>query len=193
MIQVDDAGQNSIVLLAGANNEITPRDIDAALAQVVPGSWLLVQNETSGVAHAMQVAHGLGLRVAFNPAPFDDRVASYPLDLVDLLCINELEASSFRGGLEKRLCDCEVLLTLGADGAKLISAKEEFRVSGAKVNVVDTTAAGDTLLGYFLAARLRGLPADQCLAIANAAAGLCVSRSGAMDSIPRWNEVSALD
>jgi ribokinase len=193
MIQVDDAGQNSIVLLAGANAEITAGEIETALSQAVAGSWLLVQNETSGVAHAMQAAKQRGLRIAFNPAPFDDRVATYPLELVDLLCVNETESIPFRGCLKKRLGDCEILLTLGAAGATLQSALVEFHVSAPKVAVVDTTAAGDTLLGYFLAARLRQLPAEQCLAIANAAAGLCITRAGAMDSIPRWSEVFTAD
>lgn len=190
-IQVDDAGQNSIVLLAGANSEITSAEIGTALAAAAPGSWLLVQNETSGVAHAMQMAKQRGLRVAFNPAPFDDRVAEYPLELVDLLCVNETEAEPFRGCLENRLHDCEILLTRGAAGAVLQSAKGEIAVPACQVKVIDTTAAGDTFLGYFLAARLRRLPEGDCLAIASRAAALCVTRPGAMDSIPRWAEVSA--
>jgi ribokinase len=189
MIQVDDAGENSIVLLGGENARIAPAEIEAALAHAEPGSWLLLQNETSGVAHAMQVAKQLKLLVAFNPAPFDERVAGYPLELVDLLCVNENEAAPFRGALGKRLCDCEVLLTLGAGGATLQTAAGELHAPAKRVTVVDTTAAGDTLLGYFLAARLRGLSAERCLEIANAAAGLCVTRSGAMDSIPHWLEV----
>jgi ribokinase len=191
IIQVDDAGENSIVLLAGANIQIAAEEIDRALAHARPGSWLLVQNETSGVAHAMQIAKQLGLQVAFNPAPFDERVASYPLELVDLLCVNESEAVPFQGALRERLRDREVLLTLGAGGATLKSAAGELHVAAARVPVVDTTAAGDTFLGYFLAARLRNLSDHACLAIANAAAGLCVSRPGAMDSIPKWVEIAA--
>jgi ribokinase len=193
IIQVDDAGENSIVLLAGENTQIVAEEIDQALAQAQLGSWLLVQNETSGVAHAMQIAKRQGLQVAFNPAPCDERVASYPLELVDLLCVNESEAVPFQGALRDRLRECEVLLTLGAGGAMLQSAAGELHVAAARVPVVDTTAAGDTFLGYFLAARLRNHSDHECLAIANAAAGLCVSRPAAMDSIPKWVEVAAAE
>ncbi len=117
IIQVDDAGQNAIVLLSGANAEITPEEIDAALAVAPAGSWLLAQNETSGVAHAIQAAKRRGLRVAFNPAPLDERVADYPLDLVDLLCVNETEAAVLRGGAVRPAGD--ILLTLGSRGVKL--------------------------------------------------------------------------
>jgi ribokinase len=189
IIQVDDAGQNSILLLAGANAEITPAEIDRALADADPGSWLLVQNETSGIAHALQAASDRGLHVALNPAPFDDRVSEYPIQLVDLLCVNETEATRLRGVHRQPYPDCEILLTLGAAGAVLRSSQEELRVPGCAVNAVDSTAAGDTFLGYFLAARLRGLTATECLNLANHAAALCVTRPGAMDSIPHSAEL----
>ena len=189
IIQVDDSGQNSIVLLAGENAEITPAEIDAALAGAQPGSWLLVQNETSAVEHAIRAASQRGLHVAFNPAPFDDRVLAYPLDLVDLLCVNETEAARLRGVPQQPDPDCEILLTLAAAGAVLKSSGMETRVPGCAVRAVDSTGAGDTFLGYFLAARLRGLPASECLRLSNLAAALCVTRPGAMDSIPRWAEV----
>ena len=188
IIQVDDAGQNSIVLLAGANNEISPAEIDDVLRDAAPGSWLLTQNETSAVAHAMQAAHDRGLKIAFNPAPLNERVAEYPLELVDLLCVNETEAAGLKT-VGERLKRAETLLTLGSAGAMLKTALSESTVPGQRVTAIDTTAAGDTFLGYFLAARLRGLAADQCLQVANRAAAICVTRAGAMDSIPTWAEV----
>ena len=88
IIQVDDAGQNAIVLKSGENHAITPDEIDVWLDGWKPGTWLLVQNEISSVGHAIGRAKQRGLCVAFNPAPIDDRVGQYPLDLVDLLCVN---------------------------------------------------------------------------------------------------------
>ena len=198
IIQVDDAGQNAIVLEAGANAEITPREVDEALADAAAGAWLLVQNETSAVAHAIGAAKKRGLRVAFNPAPFNALVRQYPLASVDLLCLNETEAAALTGqtstaamleALARELPDCEILLTLGAQGAIRRAAGAEIRQPGLSVKAVDTTAAGDTFLGYYLAAQAAGFDPPACLETACRAAALCVTRPGAMESIPRREEV----
>lgn len=198
IIQVDDAGQNAIVLLTGANHDTTASEVDDAISDAPQGSWLLVQNETSVVGEAIRAANNRGLRVAFNPAPFDDRVQTYPLELVDLLCLNETEAAVMTGqpaadeALEKlaaRWPRCEILLTLGAEGLIYRGPSGEIRLKAREVEVVDTTAAGDTLLGYFLAGRNRQLEPRECLELASRAAALCVTRHGAMDSIPRLSEV----
>jgi ribokinase len=200
MIQVDDAGQNAIVLLAGANHDIDPREIDEALAAFGPESWLLVQNETSAVGHAIQTAKRRGMRVALNPAPFDDRVVGYPLDQLDLLCLNESEAAAMAGlgspeqivaALAAQSPKCEILLTLGAAGSLYCGTGGPIRVPALDVKAIDTTAAGDTFLGYFLAARCRELGPAESLELATRAAALCVTRAGAMDSIPRLDEVLA--
>jgi len=198
IIQVDDAGQNAIVLVAGANHEIVPADVDQALVSAAPGDWLLVQNETSGVAYAMRAAKLCGLRVAFNPAPFDLQVDSYPLESVDLLCLNETEGEGMTGqsdpevigeSLSASLPNCEIVLTLGSAGAICWSNEEFVRVPACDVTPVDTTAAGDTFFGYYLAAYQQGLGLRERLAWANRAAALCVTRAGASDSIPRRSEV----
>ncbi len=198
IIQVDDAGQNAIVLLSGANQDNTPGEVEEAIASAPQGSWLLVQNETSAVSEAILAAKKRGLRVAFNPAPMDDRVQTYPLELVDLLCLNETEAAAMTGQpaadksletLVARLPGCEILLTLGAAGLIYRGPSEDIRLKAQQVEVVDTTAAGDTLLGYFLAGRNRQLDPRECLELASQAAALCVTRHGAMDSIPRLSEV----
>lgn len=196
IIQVDDRGQNSIVLLGGANAEITSAEIDAALSEAQPGSWFLTQNETSGVAHAIDVANEKGLNVVFNPAPLDDRVSGYPLSSIDLLCANKTEWAVFEDGLIELLYECELLITLGRQGSVLRYWEDgrelmeyEIQMPACQVKAVDTTAAGDTFLGFFIAARLRGLSSNECLRLANQAAALCVTRPGAMDSIPRLSEV----
>jgi len=198
IIQVDDAGQNAIVLLGGANQDITPSEVTEAISSAPSGSWLLVQNETSAVAEAIRAAKQRGLRVAFNPAPFDDCVRTYPLDHVDLLCLNEIEAAAMSGeqsakealeSLAARWKNCEILLTLGAEGAIYRGPSGTIHLEAQAVEVVDTTAAGDTFLGYFLAGRNRELTVRQCLELASRAAALCVTRSGAMASIPRLSEV----
>ncbi len=190
IIQVDDAGQNSIVILAGANGAILPADIEAALADTPAGSWLLAQNETSCVGEAMQLAKQRGLKVAFNPAPADDRVFGYPAELVDLWCLNETEHGQLHDLLPRKLADDqEVLLTRGAGGAALWRADGELHLPAEQVEVVDTTAAGDTFLGYYLAGLVAGLSAEERLARAIRAAAICVTQPGAMDSIPGASEV----
>jgi ribokinase len=201
IIQVDDAGENSIVLSGGANLELACEDVERALQEAPAGSWLLVQNETSAVEEAMRLAHARRMRVALNPAPFDQRAREYSLDLVHLICVNETEGAALTGessaervvsGLRKRLPQAEVLLTLGAAGAWYSGPLGEWRSCSAPVHeVVDTTAAGDTFLGYFLAARAATVQPDVCLERACRAATWCCTRAGAMDSIPFGRELDA--
>ncbi|HEV3024992.1 MAG TPA: PfkB family carbohydrate kinase, partial [Pirellulales bacterium] len=162
--------------------------------------WLLVQNETSAVDHAIRRAKDCGLRVALNPAPFDSRVLCYPLELVDLLCLNEVEGAAMTGlsepeaiwsALAGRLVDCEVVLTMGAAGVIGHGSSGAIHVSALPVRAVDTTAAGDTFLGYYLASRNRGIDRQESLEVATRAAALCVTKYGAIDSIPRWDAVQA--
>lgn len=199
LIQVDSAGQNAIVLTAGANREITPHDVDHALTSATAGDWLLAQNETSCVAHAIRRAKALDLRVAWNPAPCDDNVLHGLLDLVDLLCVNETEAAALAGqgdpaaagdALATRLPHCEIVLTLSAKGATVYHAGHKLHMPASIVDVVDTTAAGDTFLGYYLAARSSGQDIAAALALATRAAASCVTRAGALDSIPHRDQLS---
>lgn len=198
LIQVDDAGENAIVLWPGTNAEITADEVDESLASVPPGGWLLAQNETSAVAHALRCAAERGLRVALNPAPFDDGVLDLPLDCTDLLCVNQTEGAAMSGetapeaivaALAARLPRCEILLTLGADGGVYRCGSHALRVAAPRVAAVDTTAAGDTFLGYFLAYRSQDLEPLACLEIACRAAAVCVTRPGALASIPRLAEL----
>lgn len=203
IIQVDDRGENAIVLSPGANDQITPGDVDRALANATGDSWLVVQNETSAVAHAIKAAHARGMRIALNPAPLDDRAREYPLQLVHLLCVNETESAGLIGyapagriSPERTLAALRertrghVLLTLGDAGAWLDGPAGTWQQDALRVSeVVDTTAAGDTFFGYFLAAFAAGMEPKACLQRACRAAALCVTRPGAMDAIPFAREV----
>jgi ribokinase len=91
--------------------------------------------------------------------------------------------------LVERLPRAEILLTLGAQGVMYHSPQTDLSVPAPKVATVDTTAAGDTFIGYYVAGQAAGLPVQKCLRIACHAAAICVSRPGAMDSIPRKEEV----
>lgn len=194
LIQVSDAGENAIVLLAGANHELSQRDIDQALASCLPGTIVLTQNETSSVPYLIERAAAAAFPVVFNPAPCTPAVLGYPLDKVRLLIINELEGEALTGRtappeivseLRARWPRTDVILTLGAAGVVYAGAEGHAAAPAEAVEVVDTTAAGDTFIGYFLSSRLRGAAVDSALRTACRAAAACVSLAGAIDSIPR--------
>lgn len=199
LIQVDTAGRNAIVLFPGANQELTTSQIDAALASFGAGDLLVLQNETNLVPYLIEGARARGLRVCLNPAPFTPELDTYPLGLVDILVLNEIEGRGLSGvedtegmlaGLADRLPGCQVVLTLGAQGVAFRAPGEAFTVPAHPAEVVDTTAAGDTFLGFYLANLAAGSTARAAVEVAVRAAALCVSRPGAMDSIPRADEVS---
>jgi ribokinase len=94
IIQVVPDGENAIVLHGGANRHITEADVACALSSCSAGDFLLIQNETSSVAQAIQAAHERGMRIVFNPAPMTTDVYHYPLGLVDVFVLNETEAEA---------------------------------------------------------------------------------------------------
>ena len=209
VIQIEEeGGENAIVLFPGCNQRITRDQIRTCLGSFGSGDILLLQNEINLVSEILVEASSRGLRSCLNPAPYAPEVASFPLDLVDLLILNRTEAAGLAGdptgaqettadqllaGLRARVPDrTEILLTLGADGAVLDGPAGRLSCPALSAGAaVDTTGAGDTFIGYFLAARLAGGGDETCLRRAAAAAALCVTRPGARDAIPRRDEVDS--
>lgn len=203
IIQVDDAGENAIFLYGGANQTLTGDDVDRVLAHFGPGDLLLTQNETSAVPEILARAKAKGLTAAINPAPMGPKVADYPLADVDLLILNETEAEGLIGqsgksgvdatllALRGRYPAAKILLTLGSRGAVYADGENVVRAAALAVKAVDTTAAGDTFIGYFLAALARGLEPSAGLSQACRAAALCVTRPGAAPSIPYLAEAES--
>ena len=194
IIQVDRQGQNSIVLFAGANAQIDREAIDAALGHFGCGDLLLLQNEINDIAYILTAAAERGLTTCLNPAPFGPAVCAYPLEQVDLLIVNEIEAAGLAGAstlaaLAARCPRAQIALTLGAAGAQYRSPTEEFHLPAPPVKAVDTTGAGDTFIGYFLQGLAADMTARAAMARAVQAAALCVTRPGAMDSIPAAAEL----
>ncbi len=191
VIQVDAAGRNSIIVFAAANGAVTPEAVRAALASATPGDILLCQNETSAVAEAMREAKARGMRVVFNPSPFDGRIGALPLELVDLFLVNETEEAGLLtcGGAA---ASARRIVTRGGDGCESAApGREPVRVPAFRVRAVDTTAAGDTFTGYYLAGVAAGMPEPEALRRASAAAAIAVTRPGAAPSIPTSAEVDA--
>ncbi|GAA0859066.1 ribokinase [Aliiglaciecola litoralis] len=198
IIQVAQNGENAIVLFGGANREIDNKDILRALDDAAATDWVLTQNETSGIEEVLKQAKEKGLKVAFNPAPMTESVKQLPHDCIDLLIVNEVEASEIAGVTDideienyfrRDWPHAEVLITLGKHGVRMLLAEETVDVPAFVVETVDTTAAGDTFIGYFLSAYSKRQKARDALTRACAASAIAVTRCGAAQSIPNADEV----
>ena len=197
-IQVTPEGENSIVLFGGANRTITESDIDEALEEAHSGEFLLIQNEISALDYLIDRACEKEMRVVFNAAPMSGDVNALPLEAIELLVINEIEGFELTtktvpdeiiATLSSRFSDTNILLTLGAAGSIYAGKGDSVFQPAMKVEAVDTTAAGDTYVGFFLAGYSAGNSVEECLALATSAAALCVMRAGAATSIPTLDEL----
>lgn len=200
IIQVDDKGENSIILHGGANQSFDRALLESHLQAATSDDWLLVQNECNDIAYAFEVAVSKGMKIMFNPAPMTAEVAALPLEQCAVLIVNETEAESLAGTadpsqilvqLATRYPDTRLVMTLGSKGALLQHAGSLIRHDALNVEVVDTTGAGDTFVGYFLASMISGLDDASCLQRACTAAALSVTQSGAAPSIPDAHAVDA--
>ncbi len=194
VILVDEHGENVIVIHAGANRALTPALVDAAIGRARAGDWLLLQNETSLVVEAARAGRAAGLHVAYAAAPFDAEATAAVIPHVDLLVVNAGEAAQLArhlGTPPDTFGAPALLVTEGRDGARCWTAEGEVRQPAFDVVPVDTTGAGDTFLGYFLAGLDRGRPVAQAMRIAAAAAAIQVTRPGAGEAIPAAAEVDA--
>lgn len=200
IIQLDRHAENAIILYPGANHRLTREQIETSLAGAGRGDWLLMQHETNGLAEAIDLARQLGLSIAFNPAPMVADAARPLIPDVDLLIVNEVEAMDLTGtgdaeaaeaALTGLYPDLRILLTLGREGVVYSGPEGREHQPAFRVEAVDTTAAGDTFIGYCLAGLAAGAAPRESMRAGSAAAALCVTRLGAAQSIPKRDEVDA--
>jgi len=209
IIQVDCHGQNSIILYGGVNRSFSEEYVDRILEHFGNGDCLLVQNEINLIPYIMKKAKERCISIVFNPSPVNQDMGEYPLELVDTFILNEIEGVELVYGMNPsspasgqspdgaklaemmslKYPNSEVLLTLAQEGCILRSSLTMLYQKAYGVDAVDTTAAGDTFTGYYLASRLQGDTSEQALKLASAAAAIAVTRRGAYDSIPDRNEV----
>ncbi len=200
IIQVNVEGQNSILIEGGANRKVTVNDAATAIDSLgfVAGDYMLLQNETSAVRELIALGAERGLKVVFNPAPMDKSIREIDLRAVEVLVVNEVEAAELVGAssnmdyeallamLKQSYPTTNVLLTLGSRGSVYSGVDGVCHFEPAeKVVAVDTTAAGDTFIGYFLAKIASGLKIPEAMQIATHASAICVSKAGAAPSIPK--------
>ncbi|MGH1576095.1 ribokinase [Planktotalea sp.] len=196
IINVDDAGENAITLLSGANQAIPIASIEQALSLGTTADIFVTQNETNAQADAAKIASTLGFRVCYAAAPFDAQAVERVLPYLDFLILNEVEAAQLEAALSTRIDAMDVtdiIVTLGSKGARWINAGAGIDQHFDAINVtpVDTTGAGDTFTGYVLSALDRGLSMGQAMSLATRAAALMVTRMGTADVIPDLKEVEA--
>jgi len=201
IIVVDAHGQNSIVLSPGANAKVEPADVEPA--SFLDSKLLLLQLEipTETVLHAARLAKESGLRVLLNPAPARE-LPNELLALVDFIIPNETELAQ----LTKQTVSDEksaetaarslvtgeaqiVIVTLGANGTLIVNRNSAKHIPSFKVNVVDTTAAGDAFIGGFAVALLGGQSLEDAVQYASACGALAVTKFGAQPSLPTADEV----
>lgn len=198
IIQVTSEGENSIILYGGANQQISREEIQKALVDAESGDWLLLQNEISNAEEVLTVGAERGIKIMYNPAPMTPQILDLPLASVQWMILNEVEGEMISGQqlpdkiLETMLTkypEMSVVLTLGSSGVHLANKEQNLFVPAEKVTPVDTTGAGDTFVGYFLAGLAGGTPVHDCLTLATRAAAICVTRPGAAASIPLRQEL----
>lgn len=199
LIQVAADGENAIVVYGGANLAIESMQVEQALMLAGRDDVLLLQNEVNDGLAWMQAGLSRGLKVWLNPAPMEQAIADWPLHQLAGLVLNEYEACALTGesshsdafaSLVKQYRKTMVVLTRGAEGASLGYKGKVYEASPPVVEVVDTTAAGDTFIGYLIAELLSGSKPQPALELACHAAALSVSREGAGKSIPTRDEVN---
>jgi ribokinase len=198
VIMVDRAGENSIVVSPGANNTFTNLTPDERAA-IAAGDVLLLQQEipVATVIAAAQAGRDGGTRVVLNAAPARD-LPDELLAAVDLLVVNEVEAQAITGrgdpDMDALLAVVpRVVLTLGREGAWYADRESRsVRIPAFRVEVVDTTAAGDAFTAALAVAWGEGRDLVDAVRWANAAGAACVRRIGASNSLPPRAEIDAL-
>ncbi len=203
-ITVDASGENSIIILSGANRTLSPADVDANRPLIEAADCVVMQLEVpvETVLYAAELAHSLGKTVVLDPAPAVADLPDRLLACADFCKPNETELSTLTGlptgTTEQCVAAAEqlrqrgvgtVLVSLGSKGVLAVGEGEPLLVPSFPVKAVDSTAAGDCFTAAFVSVYDGDLPA--ALVYANAAAAIAVSRPGAQASIPTPEEVSA--
>lgn len=198
IIQVDSSGQNCILLFGGANKEISQEEINSTLNGFDAGDFLVLQNEINGIDSLIDAANKKGMITVLNPSPIDEKIMSLDFNKIDYIILNEIEGAAISGectpkkiikALLEKYANIKIVLTLGSDGVIYSDSQQSIEQDIFKVDVVDTTAAGDTFMGYFLSSLTMHNDISYALKMASKASSIAVSRKGASTSIPSIDEV----
>lgn len=200
IIQIDKHAQNSILLFGGANHRWTEGYVDEILKNFDSKDILLLQNEVNLIPYMVDRAYEKGMQIALNPSPFNEKLQSVDLNKISIFLLNEVEGEQLTGNKDPDEIldamgylypDAKIVLTLGSDGAMYSYREERYHQPIFHVKAVDTTAAGDTFMGYFLVGLIEGKAIPEILKMSAMASAIAVARKGAVPSIPYRKEVEA--
>lgn len=198
IIQVDKHGQNCIILFHGANYEVDKAYIDEVMQDFAQGDILILQNEIFNIDYIIEVAKAKQMKIYLNSSPINENLNKYNIQAIDGIFVNEHEGAyladkekveDILDSLASKYPELEIILTFGDKGAYYRHKDINIFQPAYKVDAVDTTAAGDTFTGYFIALRQQGKSIEESLQKANKASSITVSRKGASISIPKIAEV----
>ena len=204
VITVDQEAENSIIVLQGANAELTTAHIDAFKEMISEADVVLMQLEipVEVVEYTAKMASEMGKTVILDPAPAVPDLPETLLKYIDVIKPNETELSVLSGmpvtNLEeaaaaaKKLLKkgvAKVIVTMGADGSLLVTEDEIRHFPSEKVKAIDTTAAGDSFIAAFVVAITGGKSCEEAIVYGNRISAVTVTRKGAQTSIPDKTEV----
>lgn len=202
IIQVDDKGENSIVLYKGANFDNDKKFIDEVLNDFSKDDILLLQNEISSMKYLIDKAYEKGMKIVLNPSPITDEIKEFDFNKIDLLLVNEIEAKNIanKDNIDESINyfmatypNINLIVTLGSKGSIFVNKDEKIKQEGIKVESVDSTGAGDTFTGFFVSYFYQGKNVRDCLKFASLASALSVTKSGASISIPSLCDVKEFE
>ena len=196
IIQVDKNGENSIIIHGGANHDFDIKFIKSVLSKFDSGDILVLQNEINNIKEIIDRAHHKKMKIVFNPAPFNNEILSYDLNKISTLILNQTEGEALSKEkkpdgilkvLNSKFNNTEIILTLGEKGS-LYSFKDELlKIKAHKVDTIDTTGAGDTFIGYYVAGIASDISKKNNLNRASEAAAIATTKLGGAESIPKIN------
>lgn len=203
IIQKDESGNNCIILYPGANRKIPIESIKEVISKFDRDDFIVLQNEVNYVPEIVKLAKAKGMIIFFNPSPLDEKVFEVPLDLIDYFILNEIEAmglleENYKDNISgeeiaekliKKFPNSKFVLTFGEKGSIYIDKNTKIFQDIYKVETLDTTAAGDTFTGYFIAGISRNEPIKEVMNKSSIASAISVTRLGAFPSIPNMEEV----
>ena len=195
-IVVDKNSENKIIIIGGANTSLSIDDIDVSLIE--KADYIVLQNEINQAVNDFVInkAYELNKTIIYNPAPYrniDDDI----LKKITYFIPNEIELEKYSNmnniedGISYLLNKGikNVLVTLGTKGSLLKNKNEAIKVDAFKVDAIDTVAAGDTFVGYFVSALASGKSEKEAMLLASKASSITVSRKGSLVSIPTLKEI----
>ena len=198
IIQVSREGENSIFLYAGSNSMITEEYVDSVLSNFESGDYILLQNEINNLNYIIDKAYERDMFIILNPSPINEIIHGIDFSKLSCIILNEGEMIDITGaedveeGLEilnSKYPKLQIMLTLGKNGCIYRYKNQKCSHPIFEAVAVDTTAAGDTFTGYFIAELSSGEDIKNIIKFASCASAITVSRHGAAPSIPTRKEV----